>query len=85
MAFVDDNKWGMGVYNPLCDSFLAGMSGVHGKESFDTSTSYISPVKKEVLLKNSVYEYEYYIIIGTLEEIRSKVYELNKKKIDNHI
>jgi len=80
MAFVDDNLWGMGVYNPKCDDFLAGMAGVAGKEAKDSSTSYIAPVKKEVLNRNSVYEYEYYIIIGTIEEIRSKVYELNDTK-----
>jgi hypothetical protein len=78
MAFVDDNLWGMGVYNPKCDNFLAGMAGAPGKESDNASTSYIAPVKKEVLNKNSVYEYEYYIIVGTIEEIRSKVFKLNK-------
>ena len=76
MAFVDDKDWGMGVYNPLCTGFLAGMSGTPGGESTNGSTSYIAPVKKEIMYKNSVYTYEYYIIIGTLSEIRSKVYEL---------
>ena len=80
MAFVDDNLWGMGIYNPKCTNFLAGMAGFPGKEADDGSTSYIAPVKKEVLNMNSVYEYEYYIIIGTIEEIRGKVYELNGTK-----
>lgn len=78
MAFVDGNLWGMGVYNPICGHFLAGMSGSPDKEAADGSTSYIAPVKKEILYKKCVYEYEYYIIIGTLPEIRSKVYELHK-------
>ncbi|MDP2334901.1 MAG: hypothetical protein Q8N05_00325, partial [Bacteroidota bacterium] len=77
MAFTDDNNWGMGVYNPICVKFLAGMSGSAGKEAADGSTSYIAPVKKEVLYKNCVYEYEYYIVIGTLQEIRNKVYQLH--------
>ena len=76
MAFTDENGWGMGVYNPKCDKFLAGMSGSPGKEATDGSTSYIAPVRKEVHYKNCVYEYEYYILIGTLPEIRSKVYQL---------
>lgn len=79
MAFVDDNNWGMGVYNPLCNHFLAGMSGSPGKESKDGSTSYIAPIKKEILYKNCVYEYEYFIIIGMLDEIREKVYDLNSE------
>ncbi len=79
MAFVDDKLWGMGVYNPKCDYFLAGMSGVPDEEALDGSTSYIAPIKKEILYKNSVYEYEYFIIVGSLTEIRKKIYELNRQ------
>jgi hypothetical protein len=80
MAFVDDKNFGMAVYNPGCTRFLAGMSGVPGKEAADGSTSYIAPVKKEILFKNSVYEYEYYIMVGSLVEMRDRIYELNIKK-----
>ena len=76
MAFVDDKNWGMGVYNPLCMKFIAGRSGVTDKEASSSSTSYIAPVKKEILYKNCVYEYEYYVIVGSLEGIRSKVYQI---------
>ncbi len=79
MAFVDENLWGIGIYNPKCDNFLAGMSGSPGKEATDSSTSYIAPVKKEILSKNCVFEYEYFLIIGTLSEIRSKVYQLHSE------
>ncbi|MDP4286081.1 MAG: hypothetical protein Q8891_16850 [Bacteroidota bacterium] len=78
MAFVDSTKWGLGVYNPNCISFLAGMAGSAGAESQDGSTSYIAPVKKEIINKDSVFEFDYYIIIGTVEQIRAKVYQLNK-------
>ena len=80
MAFVDSNKNGIGVYNSQCTNFLAGMFGDPGYESQDASTSYIAPIKKTILNKNSIYEYTYYIIVGDLEEIRSKVYELHKRK-----
>ena len=79
MAFVDDNNFDIAVYNPLCTRFLAGMSGVPGKEANDGSTSYIAPVKKEMLTKNCVYEYEYYIVIGKLDETREKIYQLKLK------
>jgi hypothetical protein len=81
MAFVDDSKWGMGVYNSRCTDFLAGIAGKPGGESTEGRTSYIAPVKKEILNKKSVYEYDYYIIIGSLDEIRDKVYQLNKSTI----
>jgi hypothetical protein len=74
MAYVDDAKWGIGVYNPLCSNFLAGMFLEPGGEANSNSTSYIAPVKKEIINKNSVYEYEYYLIVGEIEEIRSKIY-----------
>ncbi|MHB8339003.1 MAG: hypothetical protein ACYDEE_16430 [Ignavibacteriaceae bacterium] len=76
MAFVDSTKWGLGVYNPNCRSFLAGMAGNPGGGAQDGSTSYIAPTKKEIFNKNSVFEYDYYIIVGSLAEIRTKVYQL---------
>jgi hypothetical protein len=80
MAFLDDNLWGMGIYNPNCTKFLAGMAGKNiDGEATDGSTSYIAPVKQAMLTKKCVYEYDYYVIIGTLTEIRNTVYKLQKK------
>ena len=78
MAFVDDAEIGMLVYNPKCTMFLAGMAGEPGKEASSASTSYIAPIKDEILSKNAVYEYEYYILIGSLAEMRKQVYEIRK-------
>jgi len=77
MAFVNDGNWGMAVYTPTCVNFLAGMYLQPGGESKDPSTSYMAPIKQEELLKNSVYEYDYFLLIGDLEEMRSKIYKLN--------
>jgi len=77
MAFVDDNKWGMGVYTPIASNFLAGMSGDPGYEALDSQTSYIAPVKLVDLARNDTFEYDYYIIIGSVEEIRSTIYTIN--------
>jgi len=76
MAFVDSTNWGMGVFTPIATSFLAGMAGKPGGEFNDETTSYIAPVKKIILNKNSVFEFDYYIIIGSIDEIRAKVYQL---------
>lgn len=54
------------------------MFGEPGHDSADAFTSYIAPIKKEVLNKNSIYEYSYYIIVGSIERIRAEVYDLNK-------
>jgi hypothetical protein len=76
MAFVDDNKWGLGVYTPVCTDFLAGMAGSPGYEATDGSTSYIAPVKRVALYKNSIFEYDYYLVVGSLNQIRSQIYAL---------
>ena len=78
MAFVDDNIFGMAVYTPSSTNFLAGMAGKPGGEEKDSSTSYIAPLQKIKLYKNSVFEYDYYIIIGNLTDIREKIYKLKE-------
>jgi hypothetical protein len=82
MAFVDDNQWGIGVYSPAATKFLAGMSGSAGGEATSASTSYISPVRQERLMKNSVMEYEYFLVVGTLSEIRTKIYQIKSSLTD---
>ena len=77
MAFVDDNKWGMGVYTPISSNFLAGMAGAPGFESTDSQTSYIAPLKSVQLKKNDVFEYDYWLVVGDLDEIRSEIYKIN--------
>jgi hypothetical protein len=80
MAFTDDKGFGMAVYNPICTRFLAGQAGKPGKEAADGSTSYIAPVKKEMLTKSCVYEYTYYLVVGKLDEMRKKIYQLKTPK-----
>ncbi len=77
MAFVDNSKWGMGVYSPITRDFNAGMSGEPGKEAASASTSHIAPVKLERFNKNTVYEYTYYLVIGTLDKIRESIYQIH--------
>lgn len=78
MAFVDDRNYGLAVYNSLTTSFLAGMFGKPGEWADGASTSYIAPIKEEMLNKDSVYEYTYYLLVGELDDIREGIYELDK-------
>ncbi|MDT8303468.1 MAG: hypothetical protein RQ760_18455 [Sedimentisphaerales bacterium] len=75
-ALIDDNNWGLGVFKPDTYSFKGGFFGVPGKGgSKDAPTGYISPIQAEILDHNIQYEYEYRLILGTLDEIRRYVYE----------
>lgn len=78
MAFVDDNLWGMGVYSPKAERFLAGRyTDITDGDATSLATSYIAPLCTTKLGKKSVFEYEYYLIVDTLDNIRSTIYKLN--------
>ena len=79
MAFVDDEGWGMGVYSPSATAFLAGryLPNRDG-EALSDPTSYIAPLRQQRMTRNSVVEYEYYIILGTVQEIQAEVYRLRQ-------
>lgn len=81
MAFVDSSLWGMGVYSPSATQFAAGRSDSNTNGGPDSpSTSYIAPLRRETLKKNCVMEYEYYLIVDKLENIRKRVYEIKGVK-----
>jgi len=66
-ALVDDSGSGLGVFNARATQFLGGFSPGSGS----AATGYVAPIRMETLTWNSVYEYEYALILGTVEEIRA--------------
>lgn len=83
-ANVDGNNWGVGVYNAKTEYFCGGFHDKPGGGAHDNSTGYISPLRKETLDKNTVYDYEYDLIVGTLDEIRAFVYMREKPPRKEH-
>ncbi len=81
IAFVGDDGWGIGVYSPSAESFLAGRykSSRQG-ESDDDATSYIAPIRTQQMTPDSVVEYEYYLLLGTVGEIRRAVRQLSRSQ-----
>lgn len=69
------NGWGLGVYNRESTRWLGGLAGTVGGGPRDGSTAYISPLRVIALDRTSVFEYEYDLIVGTLNEIRQYVYD----------
>ncbi len=43
------------------------------------ATSYIAPLCSQKLKKNSVFEYDYYLIVDELPKIRETIYNINSK------
>mmetsp|Transcript_16084 Transcript_16084/g.44495 ORF Transcript_16084/g.44495 Transcript_16084/m.44495 type:complete len:301 (+) Transcript_16084:249-1151(+) len=76
-AFVNDRNWGLGVYNESCTLFAGGFAGSPGGGPTDASTGHVSIHKTEALDKDSVFEYEYHLILGNISTIRSYVYQVH--------
>lgn len=81
MAFTDKSGFGMGIYSPRATRFLAGRytSDTTGGDK-SLSTSYIAPLTTMKLRPGSVCEYDYYIILGDIGEIRKEIYRIHKKE-----
>ena len=73
-AHVDENLWGIGVYYADTEEFIGGFFGTPPGETADNPTGYISPLRTIALDKDTVFEYEFDLIVGTLNEIRAHAY-----------
>jgi len=81
-ALVDDNNWGLGVWNPDSTNFQGGFFGVPNEgETKDSPCGYISPGHREIIDYNIQYEYNYVLILGMLDEIRDYVYKNAERNI----
>ncbi|HEY7120614.1 MAG TPA: hypothetical protein VH475_28785 [Tepidisphaeraceae bacterium] len=75
-ALVNDDGWGLGVWNPGAYSFSGGFAGKPGKGGpGDDPTGYIAPNREEILDWNVRHEYAYTLIVGDLKSIRDYVYQ----------
>lgn len=74
-AEVNEAGWGLGVWNPDAYAFSGGFAGRPGVGGpLDSPTGYIAPNRLEILDHNIVYDYHYELILGTVAEIRARVY-----------
>ncbi len=71
MALVDDDNYGLGVYNPSTALVSGGFYGTMGEGGpKDTNTGYISPFQMDILDHDIVYTYTYSLIVGDVKSIR---------------
>ena len=73
-AFVDDNDWGLGIINPTENVFLGGFSGPEHKGCGgpkNSQTGYLAPVAQYALSRDITFTYEFYLVLGSVEYIRS--------------
>jgi hypothetical protein len=73
-ALVNDDGWGLGVWNPNCYQYIGGFAGKPGAGGpKDDPTGYVAPTRAEILDHNVRHEYEYTLILGKLDAIRDYV------------
>ena len=84
-AFVDDDEWGLGVFQPEASQMLGRFVGDHPGTGAcidpgptDDATGYIAPINEEILDWNIEYNFTFYLILGNLDTIRSEAYDLGK-------
>ena len=72
-AWTNGTKdYGIGLYVPNVDSYLAGRHGFNSStNSMDSATNYVAPVNMIQLKSFEALEYSYLITTGSVEEIRS--------------
>ena len=74
-AQVNDDSWGLGVWNPDTLVFSGGFFGKPGMGGpKDAPTGYLAPNRSDILDHNIVYDYHYELILGTVAEIRAEAY-----------
>lgn len=85
-ALVNENNYGIGVYQPFSTYTTAGFAGSDedkGKPlgAQDSPTGYIAPLETTILDWNIKRAYRATFIVGSVEEIRETVYKLAKNDI----
>jgi hypothetical protein len=79
-ALVNDDNWGVGVWNPGCYRFSGGFAGKPGKGGpKDGPTGYVASNRDEILDHDAVHDYAYTLIVGDLRSIRDYVYAHAKR------
>lgn len=73
-ATVDASGWGVGVFFKFADRMLGGQVGADGQGEFAAATKYISPLAVLAIGPQEVLEFEFDLVLGTLEEIRGHAY-----------
>lgn len=80
LAYVDDKDLGIGICTPGTNMAVTYRHLGDGKTGPDGSAcSYVAPIRTLQLEKGTVVDYEFFLTIGSLDEIRDRFQKPNKK------
>ena len=73
VAYLDDKDWGIGIYTPGTETFTCYRFKGNGKTGpTGSACSYVAPLRRFSLQKGLVVDYEVFLTIGSLAEIRKR-------------
>jgi hypothetical protein len=74
-AMVDQNNRGIGLFRPNTFQFVTSFSGQRGTGGeYDFTSGYMTGLPVEQIDYNGVYEFDYVLILGSVDDIRRFVY-----------
>jgi len=74
VAYVDDKDWGLGIQTPGTSKFTCYRYKGDGKSGPDGSDcSYVAPIRQLRLRGGQVVEYEFYLTLGSVDQIRRRL------------
>jgi hypothetical protein len=76
-ACANVSNFGVGVYTPGRTRFVGGVFGSPSGGSLSYNSCYFSPQELAPLDKTSAFEYDYWVAVGTVDQIRQEVYSLH--------
>ena len=80
VAYLDDKDWGIGICTPGTESFTCYRFKGDGKTGpTGSACSYVAPLRKFSLQKGLAVDYEVFLTIGSLAEIRKRFALLKRK------
>tara|TARA_B100000809_G_scaffold35985_1_gene31586 strand:+ start:163 stop:1110 length:948 start_codon:yes stop_codon:yes gene_type:complete len=81
VAYLDEKDWGVGICTPGTETFTCYRFRGDGKTGpTGSACSYVAPLRRFSLQKGLVVDYEVFLTIGSLAEIRSRFYQLRSKR-----
>ncbi len=82
LAYLDEKDWGIGIFTPGTEMFTCyRFKGNGGKGSGGSACSYVAPLRRFSLQKGIKIDYEVFLTIGSINEIRDR-FALLKKRLN---
>ena len=80
VAYLDDKDWGIGICTPGTETFTCYRFKGDGKTGpLGSACSYVAPLRRFSLQKGLVVDYEVFLTIGSLGEIRKRFASLKSQ------